>query len=384
MHAHLPLLALSLLIAAALVLALRAEGETNAAACYRNAFALMPPLTPAEQRTLDKLPAARRNDATFRLIERSEPAVHELFRGAPLPRCDWGVDLAEACDQLFAIVPKVRVVGQAACLRMHQAFQQNDVAAALDGVTALFLFARRFGREGPFIAKLVQLALEAQAIDVIAAHLPGQDAEALRVLRERLERLPDSTTLEEALQNERRFLLAYARAHLANRSREEALAGLRQAGQTESEARAILRAAGDSREGLARLLDETAAAYGELGPILVLPAAEFEPALRAFDKKHGATNPMIATFIQPAATMYGAALRAHTRFVMLRAAIDINKARSEQLPNPAVGYEGAFEYRPFKGGFELRHRAPVTHQTALRLVVGKPGLLHVLRTLLGL
>jgi hypothetical protein len=158
-----------------------ADKDANAAEHYRKAFPLIPKkdalraleLYEAENQLLDALPAAPINAIGLDLIKRSEPALRELTQGAALKNCDWGANYFAEAPQMDLMMG-ARQVAKLACLRASYSFQQKQSRPAIADLAACVKMGRDVGRRGPFIATLVQFAIENSAIDVTAAYLPQQ------------------------------------------------------------------------------------------------------------------------------------------------------------------------------------------------------------------
>jgi hypothetical protein len=181
-----------------------AEEETDAAQHYRKAFLLLPKLTEAEDELIQNLPAAPFNALGLDLIKRSELALREMARGAELKDCDWGCDyFANFLEPRMFPMVEITRVRQLACLRAHYSFQDQRNSAGIADLVAVVKMGRHIGKRGPWLATIVQLAIENSVIDVAAAHLPQQHANTVKALAEALEALPKSCPLSESTRGER-------------------------------------------------------------------------------------------------------------------------------------------------------------------------------------
>lgn len=342
----------------------------NAARHYREAAALLATPTRAEKKILARAKTISLGQTTWDFIRRSEAALDELYRGANLPECDWGPDAVQELESNSKLALQMFRLGAIACLRIRHAFQRQETRAAVEELFKLLKVARHVGRGGTFLFKVTQLGLESQVVDVAAACLPEQDAWMLQALADELQTLPSAGTLLETVQQEKRFVLGYARSQIENKSRSEALALLRQ-GASEAEAQAILRAAGDA-QGLVRLIDDWAMHMDELGAILMGPLDQVHAALVAFTERRRVANPLAVPFVRQTEGVVYAVARADTRLAMLRAAVAIVRDGADpQQPRADSGNCGPFECRPFKGGFELRANLPFPGRPPAILVVGR-------------
>src|SRR5207245_7712280 len=136
--------------------------------------------------------------------------------------CDWNVYVTKFVDTQLSDMMNSRKLARLTCLRACYSFQQKEGLAAIADLTAVVKMGRHLCKKGPFIATLVQLAIENSAIDVAAAYLPQQNAETLKAVARSLEALPKAPPLGEAIQGEKDFLLQYIRPQYQGKSSKEA------------------------------------------------------------------------------------------------------------------------------------------------------------------
>jgi hypothetical protein len=153
----------------------RAEKEANAASCYRKAFLLLPELSEAEEQLIESVPAVRLNALGLELVKRSEAALQEMARGNAFEHCDWGADYFGNFFSHMDSMMSGRQIARLACLRATYSFQKKENVAAIADLAAVIKLGRHIGSRGPFVATLVQFAIEHSAIDVAAAFLPQQN-----------------------------------------------------------------------------------------------------------------------------------------------------------------------------------------------------------------
>jgi hypothetical protein len=350
-----------------------AEEDRNAAEYYRKAFLLLPELTEAEKELIESLPAAPLNAISIDLIKRSEPALREMTRGAALKDCDWGVDyFAKILDEDTMPVMKIRRLSRLACLRASYSFQKREGLTAIADLAAVVKMGRHIGRQGPWIATLYQFSIEHSAVDVAAAQLPQQNAKTVKALAACLEALPRGGTLRESTQGEKEFLLQYIRPKFQNKSSKEAFELLpKESYFTEEEVAATMKATHGDIKALLALIDDAARHDDELAKISVLPAAQFKPALSAFQKMHSQSNPFAVSIVPGLERMRHAADYRAVRFAMLHAAIAIVLCGTGQLKNSKDPFgDGPFQYRSFKGGFELQSKLKHKDGPPITLTVG--------------
>jgi hypothetical protein len=339
--------------------AAKGEKQGNAALKYWQAFALMPRFDEAQQailterdRPLDK--------AAHKLIEDGKNSLANLHRGAELRQCDWGLNLLE--DGIEALLPhlsKARELANLGLLRARWNFEQRKFQAGLDDVGDVLTLCRHVGTDGTLISLVVQMAIEQASIELTARYLPAFDAEDHRRLAARLDALPPGGTISAAVLMERetaaKWMMRQLRAQ--NYGVNHAL-------------EAAVRAAGGPA-GPTKQLEELIANYEELARIAALPRDQFETKWAAAQKKLEG-NAFARQLLPALDKVYDAAERNRTVWALLHAAHAVAQGGPDRLkdfPDP-VG-SGAFEYREFPGGFELKSKLVYKGQP-LVLKVGTP------------
>jgi hypothetical protein len=345
--------------------------DSNAAACYRKAFSLLPELTSAERRIIKNPVTARLNAAAIGLVEKSSPALQEWRRGSTFQHCNWCLDFSpNGFDQLESLFLRADQTTKLHCIRIRFLFQQNSTNDAINNLAALIINARHIGRDGPFLAKVMQLAFESRAIDLAAKHLLGSGDEIPEMVAAQMRVLPEAGTMRGTMQKEKEFQVQWTRAHLEKMSGTEAYAWMRKT-STELETEAVFEAAGRELSGVLKLIDEAGELYDELAEVMMLPLDQFKPAVLLFERRHGAENPVIPTLVTAAANIRFAQAQRDVRFAMLQAAIAIARGHMERLktiPDPCEG--GPFECRSFRGGFRLESKLKRRGQPVVSLLVG--------------
>src|SRR5258708_3318082 len=93
------------------------DQDRNATTHYREAFALLPKLTDAENRSIAAEATVPLTDAVRELINRGEPAFAAWKRGSLLRYCDWGPEpFGSNFEHYFDFGDQVRLVTQLGCL----------------------------------------------------------------------------------------------------------------------------------------------------------------------------------------------------------------------------------------------------------------------------
>ncbi len=345
--------------------------EPNAADHYRECFALLPQVSEADKKRLaDPLTAPLDRD-TEGLLKRADGSLQVLHRATLITRCDWGRDLTEHMfDGGMDLCMKERLAGQFACLRARVRFEQGKPEEAVEDLVDAVTMARRLGHDGPFMPMLIQLADETRAVDVLAAHLPLLDAQALKQAEARLAALPPAGTLQKAFRGEKEWFTLHVRPQYNGVDLAGAEKLLLRQGESQEDAENILRAAGRDINRLRRLLDAVPAQYDELARIAGLPHGDFEKELKAYEERNKRDNPAaVSSNVLP---LRLANERVAVRFVMLRAAfaaLQDGKGRLQDFPDPFG--DGPFTYEPFDGGFTLSSKMKPAIGPAWTLTVGR-------------
>jgi len=301
----------------------------NAAVSYRQAFALMPRLSEAEQRIVRDFRTVPLNEAGAAIIQKSLPALNMLLRGAAAKGCDWSAEKQQGSQALMAHSSPARQLARLACLRAGYDLKEGKPQAAIDDLMAALTLGRHVGTDTPMICYLVRVAIESLVIDTTAAHLTTLDRTFLKALMERLERVPAGGSLATMFKAEKEF-------------------------------------AGENVPAGHPLLKDAVELYEELGGIADLPPGEFEKKVKTM------RNPLLQV-LGPAAvrTSYlGAEARSKT--AMLKAAIAVLL-----LGDEAIKYvkdpcgDGPFAYTKLKTGFRLQGKL-MDRSKPVTLTVG-PG-----------
>jgi hypothetical protein len=342
----------------------------NAAPHYRRASTLLAPHNRAELRILANANSISLSQTTANLIQRTEPALEELFRGAMLPECDWGPASYHELDADSKLSLPIYQLSQIACLRIRHTLQRQDPQTAIDDLLKLVKVARDFGRGGTYLFKIAQFAVESLVVDTAAANLPEQDALTVQTFVSALEKLPSAGSLLETVQQEKRYLCEYVRSQIENTSLSASLDQLCQMASKE-EAECIIRAATD-KNALLRLVDALATLFDEVGTILMDSADQQHNALATLGERHAAANPLVMSFIRHTEVVAYAAARADARLAMLQAALAaVHDGTEIQQILADSGRCGQFEICSFNGGFDLTARLPFPGRPPVTLTIGK-------------
>jgi hypothetical protein len=181
--------------------------EQNAALAYWQAFAVMPHLTETEQTLRDQVLAGERplNEEAKQIIGRSENALRAMHRGAKMERVAWAVPWEEGPHAILPHISKARELARFAAFRARSNFEEGKSQEALDDLFAALMMGRHVAKEGVIvlIPLLVDYAIEATCLHVLAEYSPQVDAKTRAELKRRLAELPASRSLTDAVQGEK-------------------------------------------------------------------------------------------------------------------------------------------------------------------------------------
>jgi hypothetical protein len=355
--------------------------NANAALKYWRGFANLPKLEKEEQdkivREATTMPLTPRVKAVVTL---SELSLHELYNGAAVPACAWGLTREDGFTVIIPEASAARLLHGLACLRARLRFEEGDNAGALDDVFAGMTLARHIGQDGTIVSVLVGFGLEGMATDVLAAYLPKLDATTLRALPARLGKLPAGGTVAKGLLTEETVFLGGFQnkvREFKNRERLVEYLGLclsDEPGATKKDqlarGKAYLEECGGTAEGLIKLADEGRPLYEELAKKTALPPNEFAK-LMDVEGKRIQKNP-VARIVFPALVKCNQLeARLRCRRALLNAAIATQLGgREALLAHPDPYGNGPFVYEAFDGGYMLQSKLRLKDKP-VSLTVGK-------------
>ncbi len=177
----------------------------NAAVIYWQAFASLPTLTDEERTKYDavtKTSSEPLPDDVPTLLERFESPLNDLRRASSVPTCDWNLDYSAGPGLLLPHVAKVRELSRAGILRARWRFAHDENDEALADVLAVLKMGRDCGRSPLIISLLVNIAIETNATDTLAASLPTLDEKQLDTLLVRIKALPKPASLPNCIRTE--------------------------------------------------------------------------------------------------------------------------------------------------------------------------------------
>jgi hypothetical protein len=355
--------------------------NANAALKYWRGFANLPKLEKEEQdkivREATTMPLTPRVKAVVTL---SELSLHELYNGAAVPACAWGLTREDGFTVILPEASAARLLEGLACLRARLRFEEGDNPGALDDVFAGMTLARHIGQDGTIVAVLVGFALESMATDVLAAYLPTLDTTTLQTLPARLSKLPAGGTVAKGLLSEETVFLGGFQARVREFKNREKLAeylGLclsQESGETKKEqlarGKAYLEECGGTAEGLLKLADEARPLYEELAKKTALPPDEFAKLMEV-EGKRIEKNPVARIVFPVLVKCHRLEARLLCRRALLSAALAIQLGGREALKaHPDPYGNGLFVYEAFDGGYVLQSKLQFKEKP-VSLTVGK-------------
>jgi len=345
----------------------------NASAIYWRAFAALPKLDDVERKLLD----AKSSDpgaAERALAGKADAALKLLAEASNADFCDWSLDLTKGPALQLPHLAPMRDLAKLALLQARF----DEPAEAVRRHVAVLRMARHVGTTPLLICRLVDLSIEALAIDSAAALLPRLDATQRDMIGSTFAYLEAVPSISDGVAAEGRNLSAWLAAELD--------AALKKSGAS-FDARAWLREvlapAGTDTAAALEQLDRQGAVWAkdeaavrqmiegyrsqmeELARIIGLPHEKMKKEVPAFEQKLKAAGEknVFVTLLAPAVwRARESELKGELRLVLLRVAVEVQAKGETALPADRAAY------RKTDGGFELTSTAQFD---------GKPVVLRV-------
>lgn len=345
------------------------QQEINPALLYWQAFAVMPDLTPEEQKHLLETPwrthpmdqrageLAARFDSTFKLLRAAAASK------AP---CDWGVDLSLGPEVLLPHLAKAKRCATVAVLRSQWAIQQGRPQDIQGDLAATFVLGRNLSRDGTIISALVQVAIERIMVGSLVQQWPELPTQLIGSILQGFEDAPPRGTMATAMQTERvafyGWLVRKIRAaqtqhpgddNAALQEIAKVIEGMRgepEPGQERPElAKPVIQAAGGTTAGLLRYLAELEPMYRELERVMALSYADYLPAMARLEDEVRSSPNLIAQELLPAVLkVRDKEFKALAWLAMIRAAYEYRMDPPQGLEKVVDPFgNGPFGYRRF-------------------------------------
>src|SRR5262249_17913973 len=170
--------------------------KANAALVYWQAFAMIPQLDKGQLKIVGDHSKVKLDKDVDKLLASCETSLRLMHRATTRAHCDWGVSVLE--DGIYTLMPHMDRgfrLARIALLRARKRLESSDPRGGMEDALAAMTLGRHLGTDKIALSLLVQLAVERQAIDLLARHLPALGAKDRAALRKRLDGLPVGATL---------------------------------------------------------------------------------------------------------------------------------------------------------------------------------------------
>jgi hypothetical protein len=342
----------------------------NAALKYWKAFALMPALDKEQETLLGDWNKVPLDAAAQKLITESEKSRLYLYRGAKLPRCDWGLNWEDGMELLLPYLAKSRDLARLAALHGRYEFSRGNWDAGAEDAIAMMALARHVGSEPIMLCILVRYLIETITLDLLAPYLPELKAQSPKIIAA-YEALPAGATLPQAFQTEKKHMLQWLVREM--KQAEEKKPGawraiLKRAAGLEGDD--VVNQVGTFDRAIA-LTEATVPVSDELAKFVVMPREEFEAKYPEFKKKVKAENLLASHLLSSVEKMLAAQHRNQTQIALLRAAVAVVRDGPDKIKDSKDPFgDGPFEYRARDKGFELKSKLLYKGQPVM-LIVGE-------------
>src|SRR5262245_42749116 len=180
--------------------------DINPALLYWQAFAVLPDLTPDDQKYLFETDwrtrpmdervgeLVLRFDQTFKLLRQA---------GASKVPCDWGIDFGPGPEVALPYLGKAKRSAQAAVLRARWFVRKGEQGAAREDLIAAFVLGRNVARDGVLISCLVQIAMECIVTGFVVQQWPELQSETIQGVIAGIDSAPPRVTIAMCMRAER-------------------------------------------------------------------------------------------------------------------------------------------------------------------------------------
>lgn len=384
---------------------LRAEPgrpDINPALSYYQAFLLAPDISEAD---LDYLATNNlwsptlpphfgelvgRYDAEFKLVRQAAKS------SAP---CDWGLDMSPGPATMLPHLARCKAVMIGARYRVSWFLQNGQPAHARDDLLAAFTLARNVSRDGTLISVLVQIAAESIACDIIAENYGKFTPQTLQELVQGIDAAPARGTAAGSIGFEKiafhdwlvSKVVDLQQAYPGNE--ERIMAGIHQliAGFEGSEPgeqnqaqsglwEQVIKAGGDTSEGILKLLRQEDEVYERLAVVMALPYSDFDGQAKEFSTQlKQSPNPLVASSLPACLKARQREFRVQVWLAMLHAALEYRLHGDPGLLNISDPCgQGPFAFQRFflqgvDRGFQLKSNFQGSGFPESLIFVEKPG-----------
>ena len=246
-----------------------------------------------------------RYDSEFKLVR--------LAANSTAP-CDWGVDMAEGPATLLPQLARCKAVMIAARYRVSWDLQHQRQAEARDDLLAAFTLARNVSRDGTLISVLVQIAAEAICCDTIAENFGKFRPEILNELVQGIDAAPARGTVAASIAFEKISfhdwlagkILELQKANPGDDAKVMAelrglMPGFEETEHTDQTLvqsalwEQLTKTAGNTSDGILKVLRDESQAYDRLAEVMALPFSEFDAQAKQFGAElNRPSSPLLA------------------------------------------------------------------------------------------
>jgi hypothetical protein len=346
----------------------------NAAIKYWQAFSHLPVLDNDQEKLLDDWNKAPIDAKALKLLQNSQTSLLCLRRGASLQRCDWALDYDDGLGLLLPHLPKSRNLARIASLQARHDFAQGRVKDAVENLKAVLVLARHVNSDPILYCNGMRYAIEGMAVEALARELQRLDADGLKGLSAKLDRLPQGVTISQGLVWEKKHALEAVVAELQRLQkgnvtnwREKVIAIF-----NIKENQDALQKIEDLPKAIERMRD-CAPLYDQLAKLAALPKEQFDRQYPDFIKKARTGNPMAAALFPTIDKLIANDYRSQAQMALLKAALAVvegGPARLKEIRDPFG--TGPFSYHDLDKGFELKSLLRHNDREVL-LDIGQPA-----------
>jgi len=326
--------------------------DINPALQYYQAFLLAPePMSQADQDYLGTKDGRR-----WKLPERYGKIVagydnqFKLLRQVARSKaaCDWGIDMSPGPATLLPGLGRVKAVAVAARTRVRWELQHDQQPEARDDLLATLALARNASRDGPLIATLVQMAVEAIICNIVAENFGGFSPETLKQLADGFDATPARGTVAGCIRLEKAMFLDWLVSKIQDVQKAnpgddaKAMAALRElftglldvepdpakvstgtnSVQTGSWER-LAQAASGTSQGMLKLVRDLDSMHQKLAVIMTLPYVDFENQIKGLTAEiQESPNPLVPALLPSWEKCRRREFGVQVRLAMIRAAVE--------------------------------------------------------------
>ncbi len=298
-----------------------------------------------------------------------------MHRGAKMEHVAWGVPWEEGPHAILPHISKARELARFAAFRARASFEDGKDQDAVNDLLAAITMGRHVAQEGVIvlIPLLVDYAIEATSIHVLAEYAPEMDAKTRQDLKRRLAELPPSRSLRDAVQGEKDVFLTWLIAEVKQPNPKERV--LEFVGKVPEEEVAAFKKLDESE--LLPATRRMGEYYDRMIAIANLSPDELQTQYERLnqDIKNNGAKDLLSHWLFPWLHAGRKAEARHlTRKALLEAGLAVLEKGKDALKDPKhkdpFG-DGPFEYRDTDNGFVLTSDLEMAPGKKISLTFGK-------------